>query len=144
MDILVYAGLFLPEQNPELPNVLTEKAESGARVRILFGDPDSPHVAERGREEGIGDAIRHKIRNVMVHYRGLEPVSGIEVRVHRTNLYNSVYRFDNDMLINLHVYGLAAAHAPMMHLRRLAEARLFTTYYQSFERVWAESAPAWT
>jgi hypothetical protein len=43
------------------------------------------------------------------------------------------------MLVNQHVLGVAAAHAPVMHLRRHAEGRLFDTYATSIERVW-ESA----
>jgi len=40
-------------------------------VRIALGDPDGPNVAERGKEEGIGDAMPAKIRaepQNRVHY----------------------------------------------------------------------------
>lgn len=144
IDLLVYAALFLPEQNPRLIKSLTAKAKAGAKIRLLFGDPDSPHVLERGREEGIGDAIPPKIRNVLALYRKLHQVDGIEVRLHATNLYNSLYRFDDDMLVNTHVYGFVAAHAPLVRLRRLSGGDLFETYADSFERVWSDSRPAWT
>jgi hypothetical protein len=71
VDVLVYAGLFLPEQNPRLMPMLTRLAKAGVQVRLLFGQPDAAPVAERGREEGIGDALAHKVRNVLVHYRAL-------------------------------------------------------------------------
>jgi hypothetical protein len=123
--------------------MLTRLAQAGVQVRLLFGQPSAPPVAERGREEGIGDALAHKIRNVLVHYRALSGVQGIDVRLHATTLYNSIYRFDDDMLVNLHVYGLPAAHAPLLHLRRLAEGDLFATYADAYERVWSEAVPAW-
>jgi hypothetical protein len=71
-------------------------------------------------------------------------VQGIAVRLHATTLYTSIYRFDDDMLVNLHVYGLPAAHAPLLHLRRLSEGELFCTYSDAYERVWPEAIPAWS
>jgi len=63
-------------------------------VRIALGDPDGPNVAERGEEEGIGDAMAAKIRNALVLYRPLDAVENIEIRLQRTVLYNSIYRAD--------------------------------------------------
>lgn len=144
VDILVFAGLFLPEQNPRAVELMTSRTGQGAKVRLLLGDPASAAVALRGEEEGIDDAVAHKIRNVLVHYRPLATVAGIDVRLHGTTLYNSIYRFDEDMLVSLHVHGLPAAHAPLLHLRRLAEASLFRTYAESFERIWSDAVPAWS
>jgi hypothetical protein len=144
VDVLVYAGLFLPEQTRNLVALLRGQAAVGVKVRILFGDPESGAVRERGQEEGIGDAMASKIRNVLVLYRPVADVPGIEVRLHSTPLYNSVFRFDDEMLVNSHVYGVPAAHAPVIHLRKLSAGDLFDTYADSYERVWAGSRPAWT
>jgi hypothetical protein len=143
IGVLVYSGLFLPEQHPRLNTILREKGRAGVRVRLLLGDPDSAQVAERGRDEGIDDAMASKIRNVMVHLAPLRRASGVEVRLHATTLYNSLYWFDEEMLVNTHVYGLPGGHAPVLHLRRLSAGELFDTYAESFERVWARSRPAW-
>jgi hypothetical protein len=112
-------------------------------VDILLCDPSSPRVAERGADEGIGDAIPAKIRNVMAFYRPLREVDGISVRFHGTTLYNSIYRFDEQMLVNTHVYGFPAAHAPVLHLRRLSGGDLFDTYADSFERIWSSATSTW-
>jgi hypothetical protein len=32
-----------------------------------------------------------------------------QIRLHDTPLYNSIYRFDDELLVNTHVYGLLAA-----------------------------------
>ena len=58
-------------------------------------------------------------------------------------LYNSIYRFDDEMIVNPHVYGKIAAHAPALQLRRLSAGDLFTTYEDSFTAVW-EGATPWT
>jgi hypothetical protein len=70
IGILAYSGLFLAE-DVGLLHVFADKARAGARVRIALGDPDSPRVAERGAEEGIGDAMAAKICNAITLYRPL-------------------------------------------------------------------------
>lgn len=135
IDILVYSGLFLAE-DVEMIRLLGEKARTGVAVRLLLGDPDSPHVSQRGDEEGIHDAMAAKIRNAIVLYRPLL-TSGVQIRLHPTVLYNSIYRADDEMLINQHVYGIAAAYAPVLHLRRHGDDDVFSTYLDSFERVWS-------
>jgi hypothetical protein len=45
------------------------------------------------------------------------------------------------MLVNAHVYGIPAYRAPILQLRQLPGADLFTTYLNSFEAVWATSVP---
>ncbi len=139
IGILVYSGLFLAE-DVEMIRLLGEKARAGATVRIILGDPDSPNVSQRGHEEGIQDAMAAKIRNAIVLYRPLIP-SGVQIRLHPTVLYNSIYRADDEMLINQHVYGIAAAYAPVLHLRRQGDDDVFATYLASFERVWSSAQP---
>jgi hypothetical protein len=110
-------------------------------VRVLLGDPDSPEVAQRGAEEGIDDAISAKIRNTVVLYQPLSQVDTVEIRLHRTVLYNSIYYADGEMLVNPHIYGAAAAYAPMLHLRQAGPGDLVRTYRDSFDRVWAGASP---
>src|SRR4051812_13131633 len=52
-DVLVYAGLFLPDGRSDLPALVRRKAEAGVLVRLLYGDPQCDAVALRGAEEGI-------------------------------------------------------------------------------------------
>lgn len=140
IGILVYAGLFLAEDSG-LQRILRKKAKAGTRVRILLGDPDDAHIAERGEEEGIGHAISAKIRNAQVLYRGLMDAPGIEFRLHRTVLYNSIYRADDRLFVNTHIYGLPAAQAPVWHFRKIPGGELAGHYLDSFERVWDDATP---
>jgi hypothetical protein len=140
IGVLVYAGLFLAE-DAGLQRIFRKKAKAGARIRILLGDPDDAHIAERGEEEGIGDAIASKIRNVMVLYRNLSDLPGVEFRMHRTVLYNSIFRADDRLFVNTHVYGVPAAQAPVWHLRRIPGGELASHYMESFERVWSDAIP---
>jgi hypothetical protein len=58
-----------------------------------------------------------------------------------TTLYNSIFRYDDEMLVNSHVYGTYGYMAPILHLRRVEGGTLFDTYARSFELVWGESYP---
>ena len=141
IGVLVYAGLFLAEDSA-VQRIFADKAKAGVRVRILLGDPDSPEVAERGSDEGVGDAMAAKIRNALVLYRQLGKAGSAGVRFHQTVLYNSIYRADDELLVNTHVYGLTAAYAPVWHLRKIPGGEFADTYLESFERVWETAEPA--
>lgn len=146
IDLLVYAGLFLPEQTPTIIDVMKAKAADGARVRLLLGDPECRAVELRGEEEGIGSqAVATKVRNsLQLLRRPLHKAPGVQVRLHRSTLYTSIYRSDDTMIANPHVLGLPAAQAPAIHLRRLSAGGLFDTYASMYDRVWDEAVPAWT
>lgn len=137
IGILVYSGLFIAE-DVDLLRLIGAKASSGVTVRIILGDPDSAHVTQRGLEEGIADAMAAKIRNALVLYRRITGSTGVEIRLHPTVLYNSIYRADDELLVNQHVYGIAAAYAPVVHLR--GTGGMVDTYVESFERVWTSAA----
>lgn len=141
IDVLVYVGMFLTE-TPNLLSALEAKGAAGARIRFLFGEPTSREVTRRSQDEGIGKgAIAAKIRNALAYFRPIADAPGIEIRCHSTTLYNSVYRYDDEMIANPHVYGLTAPHAPALHLRRLSAGSLFETYARSFDAVWETAKP---
>ncbi|WP_190820117.1 DUF5919 domain-containing protein [Saccharopolyspora pogona] len=144
VEILVYVGMFLTEDRNILRK-LTDKANNGARIRLLFGDPASVAITRRSSEENIGKStISAKIRQALAFFEPVSSVEGIDVRYHGTTLYNSIYRYDDDMIVNPHVYGFQAPHAPALHLRRLSAGDLFETYSESFEAVWnAAKPPKW-
>ncbi|MCZ4101882.1 helix-turn-helix transcriptional regulator [Streptomyces sp. So13.3] len=137
IDVLVYAAIFLHEAYPRLNELLRERAADGCAVRIAIGDPDDPNVRQRGQEERFGHGIESRCRLALMHYTPLVGVPGIEVRTHGTTLYNSLYRADDQALINAHVWGVNAYGAPVWHLRRHGDGGMFDTYAGSFDAVWA-------
>jgi hypothetical protein len=140
IDVLVYAGLFLPDGRADLAVMLRRKAEDGVRVRLLFGDPSCDAVALRGREEETGDGMAARIRLAINYLRPAFDAPGVQVRSHETTLYNSIYRFDDELLVNTHAYGAGAPQSPVLRLRRVAGGQLFDYYMASFERVWESGA----
>jgi lambda repressor-like predicted transcriptional regulator len=140
IGVLIYAGLLLSEDTV-LKRVLTDKAESGVRVRILLGDAKSEQVAIRGADEGLDEAMSVKIRNAPANYRKLRAIEGVEFRFHQTILYNSIYVADDQLLVNTLIYGLPAAEAPVRRLTKLAGGEIASMYLESFERTWESAVP---
>jgi hypothetical protein len=137
--ILAYSALFLAEDAGIL-RILADKGRAGVVVRIALGDPGGPRAAQRGEEEGIGEATPARIRDALMLFRPLGMVPNIEIRVHRTVLYNSIYRADGQFVINQHAYGIPAAQGPAFCLCDPGGGEMAALYRDSFERVWASSA----
>jgi transcriptional regulator with XRE-family HTH domain len=141
IDVLVYAAVFLHEGFPRLNDLLRERAAEGCSVRIALGDAESENVRQRGEEERFGHGIESRCRLALMHYRPLLGVPGVEIRTHGTTLYNSIYRADDQLLANAHVWGVNAYGAPVWHLRRNGDGGIFDTYAQSFDAVWTTAKP---
>ncbi|MCK8438014.1 helix-turn-helix transcriptional regulator [Streptomyces sp. D2-8] len=140
LDVLVYSGLFLSE-DPLFHDLVKAKVEAGAQVRILLGDPECAAVRQRGIDEGH-QIMDGKIRNALLHYRALMRTHpDVGFRLHDSTLYNSIYRADDEMLVNPHVYGIGAFMAPVLHLRRLPGGGMFDTYANSIEHTWDNARP---
>ena len=141
IDVLCLAALFLVER-PTFAKQIKQKASDGAKIRLLFGDPDADEATKRSEEERLdARTVSARIRNALAFLRPLDGMPGVEARLHTTTLYNSVFRFDDEMVINTHVYGLPGAHAPALHLRHTPKGDMFETYMESFENVWTAAKP---
>jgi transcriptional regulator with XRE-family HTH domain len=136
IGIIAYSGLFLAE-DATVQRILRDQARAGVRVRIVLGDPEGHHATQRGNEEGIGEIMSTRIRNALILYQPLTREPGIQLRLHDTVLYNSIYRADDELLVNTHAHGCPASHAPVLHLHRHRDDGMAATYLDSFERVWA-------
>lgn len=140
IDILAFAASFLHDTMPDVDEQLSGKARAGVRVRLIFGDPDCSSVALRGDDEGIGSSLAERCRLTWKYVEPLFAVPEIEARAHATTLYCSMFRFDDDLLANHHLYGAPANHSPVLHIRRLVGGRLFDHHMKSFDRVWESAA----
>lgn len=138
IGIAAYSGLFLVE-DAVIQRTLRDQAHAGVRVRIALGDPAGRHVAQRGSDEGINDTMAARIHNALALCRRLARTPGVQLRLHDTTLYNSIYRSDDELLVNTHTYGCSASHAPVLHLCRSDDHGLAATYLDSFERIWTSA-----
>lgn len=142
IDILAISANYLWETVDGLLATLSARAAEGVQVRILLADPDGEALAIRGEEEGMGRLIRARAQLAWAALEPLAGTTGIELLMHDTTLYATVLRADEDLLVNVHVFGLTAAAAPVLHLRRQAGGRVADTYLESLERVANRAVPA--
>lgn len=141
IDLLGYTLYFLPHQHPHLVELLLEKCQQNCHVRIAMASPDSEHVRERDAEEQEAITLVARIQSSRAAFKPLLDSHRADVRVQEVPLYNSVFRFDDQMLVTPHLYGTPGRAAPMLHLRRLGPNGLFSRFAAHFEAVWSKSRP---
>lgn len=143
VDVLVYSGTFLAQTNPRIADMLIERAAVGAQVRMCFADPSGTAVALRDEEEGIHGTLGAKIRACMSYFVPLIGEPNCEIRLHNTTVYASIFRYDDQALINTHIWGRPASGNPLLHIRRIDDAdSMFDKYVDSFDKIWT-GAKAW-
>ncbi|MFC7612293.1 XRE family transcriptional regulator [Actinokineospora soli] len=140
MDVLVFAGAFLVEQYNLLP-VVRAKAAAGVRFRFAIGDETSSAVIQRAIEEGTVGGLEGRVQLMRRYLHEVAGLPNVEVRTHGTPLYNSIYRFDDQMLVNGHSYGSLAGQNPVLHLQEHPGGIVWTNYRRSFDRVWQTAVP---
>jgi hypothetical protein len=137
IDFLGYAMLHLPEQHPDLMELLQDKAGAGCSIRIALVDPVSDEARRRDLEEGLDDGLIARIRTSTKYFGELAGFENITMRLHSTPMYNSVFRFDDQMLVTPHIFAIPGSKAPMLHLRRLRQGGIFEGFVEHFEGIWA-------
>ncbi|MFB9277635.1 DUF5919 domain-containing protein [Cohnella cellulosilytica] len=134
IDILGYAVHFLPEHY-EFNKLIEKKSEEGCQIRFLLGKPDGDYVKARNIEEKNEGSISQRIETTLARLKPLLEQGLIEIRLHDLPLYNSIYRFDSEMLVTPHLYGLRGASAPLINLKEV-EKGIFEIYEKHFEDIW--------
>lgn len=134
VEVLVHSGGFLVEVY-RLGQVLRDLSAAGGQARVLLGDPGSAAVVQRGIDEAL-PTLPARAASTLEYLSPVLGLPGVEVRVHGTPLYASIYRFDDSMMVNLHTHGLPAKDNPVLQLQQLPGGKLFKYYEEAFDRVW--------
>jgi hypothetical protein len=136
IDILGIAGLFLIEDNPGIVALLRRKEAMGLQIRIALTDPDSTALRRRSGEEMLFDTLVNRAEAARDAYDPLFTTPGVEYRPHAATVYTSIFRCDDQLLVNHHLYGINGYLAPLLHLKRTHDGGLFDLFQASFDRVW--------
>ncbi|MGW6278425.1 XRE family transcriptional regulator [Kribbella sp. NPDC055071] len=140
IGILTYSALFLLE-DPRIQDLLAAKTSQGVRIRIALGTPDSTKVVQRGTEELRDEVLADRIRAALGLLGHLPDGKDLEVRLHDAVLYNSIYRSDEQLLVNQHAYGIPVVDSPVFHFNRAERHEMFDEYVASFETIWSAAEP---
>lgn len=140
VDILSMTGHTLKEENPEIAGRLRRKAEAGVRLRIVLSHPRSTALRRCGEEQHVLRALLGRAHGAQAYFEVLRGVPGVEVRRHKATVYASIFRFDDQMLVNQHLFGTLSTASPLLHLCRETQGGLFDLFMDSYDRCWDESA----
>jgi lambda repressor-like predicted transcriptional regulator len=104
-------------ETPGVPQLLATKATNGCAIRILLFHP--------GR-----------------HLASLADRPGIEIRVLEALARHDIHRFDEQLLLSLHLGGEDPDRAPVLHVRRAAPAGIFDRLTDHYDDLWENSSTA--
>ena len=141
IDLCAFSATWLWDSIPAFADLLAERSAAGVAVRVCLGDPASEAVRLRGVEEGIGVAMAGRCQLAISYAAPLAAAVPGAVRLTRATLYASIFRFDDEVLTNFHLFGNPAAASPVMHLRRRRNAGIAANVERTFEAVWAQASP---
>jgi hypothetical protein len=144
VDVLAYAAMWLWDNVPWFTERLMAKDEAGVQVRICLGDPASDAVRLRGEEEGIDHGMPARCHLALSYASSLLEQAPQTVRISGNTLYTSIFRFDDELLVNTHLFGTPAASSPVLHLRSSGGGPIAVNVMKSFERVWSQARPVST
>lgn len=157
IDLLDYSLIDLLD-TPGTVDLLAAKGARGCQVRILIaatqsdpvweadwelapdwewdrhlGHPDREHEAME-----VGDSVARG--HSYIEERLLEK-PGVQAREFAAQRFNTILRFDDEMLLTLHLWGVRNSLAPLLHLRRTTEAGLFDQFVAHYEALWQPASP---
>ncbi|WP_433223949.1 XRE family transcriptional regulator [Dactylosporangium sp. CS-047395] len=141
IDLLGYAYPFVLELRPDAGRLIATKAAQGVAVRMGFADPDCAHVAERDALEQLNGSLPGRIRNALSFLGDLVDVDNISIGLHQVHLYSSIFRFDDQMIVTPYLYRARGYQHPALHLRKLSEHGIFSSYEEQFGEIWATVRP---
>lgn len=139
--ILSYSSLFIAG-DASLVSLLCAKSDNAVRVRIALADPDHWLSDELAGPRELDATIAAQARDALRLYERLRHTRNAEIRLHQSALYNSIYRSDADLLVCQHIYGVAEAESPVLHLSNGNASEMAGTYLLSFEQLWSSARPA--
>jgi hypothetical protein len=82
-----------------------------------------------------------RCRLAIKYASGIHHVDVNAIRLSGATLYASIFRFDNDVLLNTHLWGAGAPESPILHFQRQTAQGIAASAIESFERVWAAAQP---
>jgi transcriptional regulator with XRE-family HTH domain len=144
LDFAGFTNYFFWLEHPDLRAILRRKAEAGAAVRWLVGDPDSQVTAEREQIESVPLTVSTRIRVSLDELTKLhQEAPQVQARFSDRHISMSVWIFDNDMLVSTHLADLLGHDSPTLHLRRHGTNGMYDRYASHVAYLWEHSRDVW-
>lgn len=135
-----YTSYFIWTEVPNLRGTLKRKVEAGASVRFLLGDPDSEVTRERERIEDVPLTVSTR---VLISLDQLGKVgASVETRLSDRHIASSVWVFDDDMIVSVHLADMLGHDSPTLHIRRRQDGGLYDRFRDHVEHLWEHAREA--
>lgn len=138
-----YTSYFLWLTIPDLRETLRAKAENGAKIRFLLGDPDSEVTRTREQIEAVPLTVGSRIAISLNELEPLKDTPGIEVRFSDRHIGLSVWSFDDQMITCTHLAAAVGHDSPTYRLKRSGPGGLFAAYSAHLDVLWDSARPAY-
>ncbi|MFJ3955013.1 hypothetical protein ACIPXV_34120 [Streptomyces libani] len=137
-----YTNYFLWQQHPRLGARLKAKADAGARIRFLVGDPGVGRHAQAGRSGGRPPlAVSTRIKITLDALEKMGECRGVEAQFSDQHIALSVFQCDDQMLVTPHIASLLGDESPVLHLRRLEDDGLYDRFASHLTALWESGRP---
>jgi transcriptional regulator with XRE-family HTH domain len=110
----------------------------GDTLSAMLGTPGVPELLAAKATQGC--AVRILIYDTRQHIAPLLAQSGIEVRLLEVPARYVIHRFDDELLLTLHLVGGEPDHAPLIHLRRADAQGLFDRLAEYYDDLWEQDS----
>jgi hypothetical protein len=144
---------------PDVIDALVAKAAEGCVVRVMAAATGTDRVDPYdgiGRQFAPGrteDDVELLDDEAEVRWREWEAAlehahqllsaidkhPGIEARTYGAMSYNTILRFDDEMLVSPRLWARPISQSPLLHLRRRSDEGLFDQFAEHFDAVWDEA-----
>ena len=132
-----YTNYFLWLEIPHLNATLKHKIDQGVQVRVLIGDPDSDVTHRRERLEAVALTLSTRIQVTLDEVAKLRTTApAVQARFSDRHLAMSVFSFDDDALVSIHLADLLGHDSPTLHVRRRVEDGLYDRFAHHVEHLW--------
>jgi transcriptional regulator with XRE-family HTH domain len=131
----------LPERDPEQPDADLEPIQLSADPQDEEEEEDPPDNEDEDADpDDPFQRLRELIHEQHDHaYELLEALAdepNIQIRIyHHGARLNSILRFDEQMLVTLHLWGKDETAGPLLHLRRQEDGGLFDQFEEHLQRL---------
>ncbi len=140
VDLLGYSLHSILHTRGALPAIQRAAANSAA-VRICVVDPDADFVLSAGLAQRTAGRLPARVRNTIEGLGELEPHARLVLRQHTVPTVHTILRFDDTMLLTVHLHGVPGFDAPALALQRRRDYGIFDQLTGHFETVWDSAKP---
>lgn len=140
VDLIGYSLLSVIEARGAL-KALAGKAADGCQIRIAVADPDADHVLAADLRQRPAGRLAARIRTSQERLLTLAGQPGIELRQHQVASSHTILRFDDELLLTIHLAATPGLHAPLLHLHRERDYGIFDQLARHVEDVWETARP---